>query len=330
VGLTVAVTGPTGDIGRSTVRALEREPEIERIVGMARRPFDPALHGWERTEYVRGDVLDRNSVDRLVEDADVVVHLAFVIFGDREETRRNNLEGSRIVFDAAVGAGAKRLVYTSSVAAYGFHADNPQPLTEDVEARGSGGFYYSAQKAELEGALWEAVEGSSTDAYLFRPCIVAGQDALTVIDQVSSAGPLGLFRRAADSVPGLRFVLPDPGVPFQLVHHDDVASAICAAVLGRGEPGVYNLAGRGTIATADLAHAMGWQPIPFPRRAIKLGASVISRLPLMPAQTQWLKAFSMPVVMDCSKAERLLGWKPRFDTAQTLRETVRGAKSPAR
>jgi UDP-glucose 4-epimerase len=327
VGLTVVVTGPTGDIGRSAIRALEREPEVDRIVGMARRPFDPARHGWKRTEYVRGDILDRASVEQLVEGADVVVHLAFVIFGNRDETRSTNLEGSRKVFEAAVSAGAKRLVYTSSVAAYGFHADNPQPLTEEVEPSGSEGFYYSAQKAELEGALRETVEGSSTDAYVFRPCIVAGEDALTVIEQISTAAPLGFLRRVTDLLPGVPFILPDPGVPFQLVHHDDVARAICAAALGRGEAGVYNLAATGTITTADLAGALGWRSIPIPRQAVKLAAAGVARAPLVPAQMQWLRAFSIPVLMDCSKAARRLDWVPRYDTAQTLQETARGARS---
>src|SRR5918994_2336941 len=144
MGLTVAVTGLTGDIGKPAVRALEESEEVERIVGMARRPFDPAAQGWKRTEYQQGDMLDGASVEALVEGADVVVHLAFVIFGSHDETRKNNLEGSRNVFEAAVAAGAKRLVYASSVAAYGFHADNPQPLTEGVEPRGTQGFYYSA------------------------------------------------------------------------------------------------------------------------------------------------------------------------------------------
>src|SRR5215210_4354068 len=83
MGLTVAVTGPTGDIGRAAVRALERTSEVERIIGMARRPFDASRSGWKRTEYRRGDVLDRDSVDALVAGADVVVHLAFLIFGSR-------------------------------------------------------------------------------------------------------------------------------------------------------------------------------------------------------------------------------------------------------
>src|SRR5918998_251001 len=79
MGLTVAVTGPTGEIGRSAIRALERSDEVQRIVGMARRPFDPAAHGWRKTSYRQGDILDRAAVDRLVRGADVVLHLAFVI-----------------------------------------------------------------------------------------------------------------------------------------------------------------------------------------------------------------------------------------------------------
>src|SRR4051812_31939214 len=98
--LTIAVTGPTGEIGMSAVDALERQPEVERILGMARREFDPAAQGWTKTEYRRGDILDRDAVDALVADADVVVHLAYLIMGSREESRRINLSGTRNVFEA--------------------------------------------------------------------------------------------------------------------------------------------------------------------------------------------------------------------------------------
>ena len=156
---------------------------------MARRPFDPAREGWEKVAYRRGDILDRGSLAALFDGADVAVHLAFAIFGDREETRRVNLEGSRNVFEAAVEAGVRRLVYASSVAAYGFHPENPQPLTEEVPARGSEGFYYSAQKAELEAALDEILAGTEVDAYVFRPCIVAGPRATMLIEQVVEQRP---------------------------------------------------------------------------------------------------------------------------------------------
>ena len=117
-------------------------------------------------------------------EADVVVHLAFMIMGGAQESRAVNLEGSRNVFEATVSAGARRLVYASSVAAYGFHRDNPQPLTEDVAARGTAAHYYSAQKAEVEALLADTLAGSATASYVFRPCIVAGPHAPLLIDSL--------------------------------------------------------------------------------------------------------------------------------------------------
>jgi nucleoside-diphosphate-sugar epimerase len=330
-GLIVAVTGPTGDIGRSVIRALERAPGVGRIVGMARRPFDPAEHGWKRTEYRRGDVLDRDSVDQLVAGADVVVHLAFIIFGSHEETRRINLEGSRNVFEAAVAAGARRLVYTSSVAAYGFHDDNPDLLTEDVPPRGTRDFYYSAQKAELEDLLDGVVSASATDPFVFRPCIVAGRDAPTLVEGFTGQTILGSrvrhLWRALDSAPLIGPVLPDTGTPFQLVHHDDVAAAISAAVTGEGTPGTYNLAAEAPITVRDVAGALGWRSVRIPRPALGALAELLSRAPLVPAQARWINVIRKPVLMDTAKARRELRWRPAHDARQTLRETVTGARA---
>jgi UDP-glucose 4-epimerase len=328
--LTVAVTGPTGDIGKSFVRALERSPKVGRVIGMARRPFDPAAHGWKKTEYRRGDVLDRASVEQLVAGADVVVHLAFLIIGGREETRKVNLEGSRNVFEATLGAGVGRLLYASSVAAYGFHEDNPRRLTEDVPPRGTEQFYYSAQKAELEGLLSDLLDGSSTDAYVFRPCVVAGPDALLMLENIpyvrlGRALP-GPVRRFLEVMPVLKPVIPDPGVPFQLVHHDDVGAALRAAVIGRGEPGVYNLAGGGTLTAADLARELGWYSIPVPELGIDATAEVVGCLPLLPPEAAWINAFRVPVLMDTAKAKRKLGWRPKYTARQTLRQMVSAAR----
>src|SRR3954453_7387292 len=180
-GLTIAVTGPTGEIGRAFLRALERRRDVARVLGMARREFDPRELGLRKTEYRQGDVLDAAAVEELAAGADVLVHLAFIIMGGRDETRRINLAGSRNVFAAA--RKVKRLVYTSSVAAYGFHADNPQPLTEDVAPRGTEGFYYSAQKAELEGLLAGTIDNTGPDVFVFRPSIVAGLRATMLVNQ---------------------------------------------------------------------------------------------------------------------------------------------------
>lgn len=309
---------------------LERRPEVGTVLGMARRPFDPAEEGWTKTTYRRGDILDRGSLAALFDGADVAVHLAFAIFGNHEETRKVNLEGTRNVFEAAIRAGVSRLVYASSVAAYGFHPENPQPLTEAVPTTGTESFYYSAQKAELEDLLDELLVGSSVQAYVFRPCIVAGPRATMLIEQVVGAvragDPVPLLRRGIERLPLVRPVLPDPGVSFQLVHHDDVARAMAAAIVGDGAPGAYNLAGEGVVGLGDVAHALGWRSVPVPSPAVSLGSAAAKRLTFASTKLEWAAALDTPVLMDTEKARRELNWRPEHDALETLEETVVGAR----
>jgi nucleoside-diphosphate-sugar epimerase len=327
----VAVTGPTGDIGRAFMRALERSRDVQAIRAMGRRAVDPEAEGWRKTAYLRGDVLDRTAVDALLAGADAVVHLAFSIMGaGGDDGQRVNLEGSRNVFSAAVAAGVPRLVYTSSVAAYGFHPGNPSPLTESVPPRGTSGHAYSAGKAEVEKLLGDLTRGSATAVYVFRPCIVAGPDALMFISsipyvQLGERMPQALWR-LLDAAPLLKPVIPDNGVSFQLVHHDDVASALRAAALGRGKPGVYNLAGPGTLTMRDLAEDLGWYAVPVPELAVDAAAE-LARLPFVPEKAQWINALRVPVVMDTTKAERELRWRPRYGARETLRATIAEARA---
>jgi nucleoside-diphosphate-sugar epimerase len=319
--LTVAVTGPTGDIGISAVQALEAVPEVERIIGMARRPFDPAPHGWTRTEYLQGDILNRDAVDALVADADVVIHLAFIIMGSREDSAKVNLDGTRNVFEATVAARRpRRLVYTSSVAAYGYHADNPVPITEDVPARGSREHYYSEQKAACEAALAEITGGSPLAVYVLRPCIVAGPKAPALAEAMPWNQLPGPVKRVAQALPLLKPPFPDPGTPLQLVHHDDVAAAIALAATTSAPPGAYNIAGDGVLSMSDVAEALGARPFPLPRAAAAAASEVISRLPFVPSALEWLHVGRTSVVMDTRKARSQLGWAPKYTAAQTLWE----------
>ena len=317
--LTIAVTGPTGDIGISAVKALEREPDVGRIIGMARHPFDPATHGWTRTEYLQGDIVDRDAVDALVADADVVVHLAFVIMGSQEESARVNLQGTRNVFEATVAAARpRRLVYTSSVAAYGYHADNPVPITEDVPPRGSREHYYSAQKAACEAALGEITRGSALEVFVLRPCIVAGPKAPALAEAMPWNQLPGPVKRVAQALPLLRPPFPDPGTPLQLVHHDDVAAAIALAATTSGSPGAYNIAGDGVLSMSDVAEALGARPFRLPHLAATATSEVIARLPFVPSTLEWLHVGRTSVLMDTAKAKSRLGWTPKYTAAETL------------
>jgi UDP-glucose 4-epimerase len=306
-GLRVAVTGPTGDIGRSLLRALEREPGVSEVVTMGRRLFNAAELGLTKTEYHRGDVLDRLAVEELVRDADVVVHLACLAVGDREETDQINLDGSRTVFEAAVEAGASRLVYASR------------------------------QRARVEAALHELLSDSATEAYVLRPGIVAGADALALLQNIPYVALFELVRRyqnpltaavldALERFPNLRPVLPDSGTRFQLIHHDDVAEAFLAAVLGRGEPGIYDLAAPPPLTVRELTGELGWYSFPIPQSAVESLAELITRVPLLPAQAQWIEILRQSMLMDTTKAREKLGFSPRHDGRETLREMVQAAR----
>ena len=333
-GLTVAVTGPTGDLGISVVSALERSRSVKRIVGMARRPFDPADQGWKKTEYREGDVQDDSSVRDVVKGADVVIHLAFSLMGEGARTRAINVDGSRRVFEAAVAAGTQRICYASSVAAYGFHDDNPDWLTEDVPARGTPEHFYSGQKAEVEQVLAETLlRKRKTVAYVFRPCIVAGPRAQMLLEEMpyfrlSEAMP-DAVAALLSSMPMLKPVIPDPGLRFQLVHEDDVASAFLAGVQGKGEPGPYNLAGGGTLTMSDLADALGWYSVPVPELAVDAAAEVVSRIPGIPESVGWIHAVRKPVLMKVGRARKELRWKPEHTSRATLRQLVAARRDGA-
>jgi nucleoside-diphosphate-sugar epimerase len=302
------------------VDALEQNPDVDRIIGMARRSFDPSSHGWAKTSYQQGDILDRDAVDTLVQDADVVVHLAFVVLGSRAEGERVNVAGTRNVFEATVAAKRpRRLVYTSSVAAYGYHVDNPVPLTEQTPVRGSSEHYYSEQKAACETMLAETTDGSSLEVFVLRPCIVAGPKATALADAMPWNQLPDVLRSATEAVPLFRPPFPDPGTPMQLVHHDDVAAAVALAVITSAPAGAYNIAGDGEVSLSDVATALGARPLRIPAATARIASALIARLPFLPSSVEWLHAGRTSVVMDTSKAKRVLGWAARHTSAETLR-----------
>jgi nucleoside-diphosphate-sugar epimerase len=330
--LTVAVTGPTGTFGFGLMPLLQADPRIGRVVGIARRPFDPTEHGWSKLEYRRGDVRDPDALRDAFEGADVVVHLAFMITGtaSRQTIRTINVEGTANAFAAAVAARAQRFVYASSVAAYGFHADNPIGMTEDWPVRPADRLFYAQEKAELERLLLAgAEEHPDIGLYLLRPPIVLGPHAVGAKDvlpaPVAAAGQriLSAVQRAP-----LPILVPALDLPMQFIHEDDVGQALVRCVAADGPPGAYNIAGEGVVTVADVLRELGLTPLPLPE-AVSQGASraaaLIARVPFIPPAAEWIEAASHPVIMDTTKAKRELGWRPRYTGLEALRDTRRSA-----
>jgi nucleoside-diphosphate-sugar epimerase len=324
-GLTVAVTGPTGTFGLALMPLLQHDDGVGRVIGIARRPFDPAARGWTKMEYRRGDVRDADALRTAFDGADVVVHLAFLIVGGgRETTRAINVEGTLNAFRAAAEAGAERFVYASSIAAYGFHRDNPIGMEEDWATRPADRLFYAQEKAELEHLLQEeAAVHPQTSLYLLRPPIVLGPDAVGAKVSIPAAlAPLVHGAGAAlRRLPGLPALVPD--LPLQLIHQDDVAEALRLCVVGAGAPGAYNIAADDVVTGVDVARELGLRAVGFPAGPVAAAARVAARLPYLPSAAQWVEAMSHPAIMDTTKAKTQLGWLPRHSAIDSLRSTFR-------
>ena len=324
-GLVVAVTGPTGTFGFGLVPLLQADDRIDRIIGIARRPFDPAEHGWSKMEYRRGDVRDEAVLKEAFTGADVVVHLAFLIVGgDNETTRAINVDGTLNVFRAAAAAGVTRFVYASSVAAYGFHRDNPVGMTEDWPTRPAQRLFYAQEKAELETLLAdEAAAHHKLALYLLRPPVVLGPHTLGAKELPGPFGPLS--RRLGGRIPRTPVPFPVlvPDLPMQFVHEDDVGQALLQCVVAAGPAGAYNIAGDGVLSAVDVARELGLRPLRLPAGPAQLAARAVAKLPFLPSFASWVEAVSQPAIMDTSRAKNELGWTPRYTGMEALRDALR-------
>lgn len=333
--LTVAVTGPTGTFGFGLLPLLQAEPRVARVVGIARRAFDPTAHGWPKLTYRQGDVRDVDALREAFAGADVVVHLAFMITGtaSAQTIRQINVDGTLNALRAARDAGARRFVYASSVAAYGFHPDNPVGMTEEWPTRPADRLFYAREKAELEQLLAEEADAAGPELYLLRPPIVLGPHAAGAKGALPgpvSAGSrqlLALIGRLPIPVPMLA-----PSVPLQFIHEADVGRALLACVLRAGPPGAYNIAADGVLTGADIVRELGLAPIPLPGRVVHAAARAamsLPRIPGAPPAADWVEALSHPAIMDTAKARRELHWSPRYTAVQALRETLGRKEVPS-
>lgn len=327
-GLVVAVTGPTGTLGFGLIPLLEADERVQRVVGIARRPFDPLEHGWTKLEYRRGDVRDPEALAQAFAGADVVVHLAFLVVGGaRAATHAINVEGTLNAFRAAAEAGARRFVYASSVSAYGFHTDNPVPMSEDWPTRPADRLSYAQDKAELEQLLREeARQHPDVALYLLRPPIVLGPHAMgaKAVGPGSLSALGGALMRAAGRLHAPVLV---PDLSLQFVHEEDVGRALLQCVVAAGAPGAYNVAADDVMTVADVAREVGVVPLPVPAALTRPAARLVMRSPVLPPVAQWVEVLTHPAIMDTALAKDELGWVPVHTARDAVRETLRSGQS---
>lgn len=317
----VAVTGASGNLGTSVLKALAETTEVESLVGLARRRPSVDL---PKVEWVTANVA-HDDLRPAFEGADAVVHLAWAIQPSRDEAllQRVNVEGSRRVLAAAASCGAGAFVYASSVGTYSAvpPADAERRVDESHPATGIETSIYSRQKAEVEGILDEFERGEPAMRVVrMRPALIFKREAASEIRRLF-AGPFfpnAVLRRWRPPV------VPVPtGLRLQCVHADDVGRAFAQAVI-RDVRGAFNVAAEPQLSGADLARIVGGKPIEVSPRALRALAYASWRARLQPTPPGWLDLGMGAPGMDASRARAELGWEPRMSADDTLRELIEG------
>jgi UDP-glucose 4-epimerase len=303
----VLVTGASGLVGRQVLAQLARAPgAIERLVALDLRE-PPAAQRLPPVHYAKGDIRDPE-LAKLFEShgIDTVVHLAAVVTPGRRSSRQREYEidvlGTENVARACVQAGVRQLVYASSGAAYGYHADNPVPLREEHPLRGNEEFAYSWHKRLVEEMLARLREEQPGLAQLiFRPGTILGE---TVASPITA-----LFeQRAIVGVAG-------SDAPFVLIWDEDVAACIAKGIRER-RSGIYNLAGDGALPLREIARRLGKAYLPLPPALL---AGVLRLLQLTglsargPEQVDFLRY--RPVLSN-EKLKREFGFEPTYTSEQ--------------
>ena len=320
----VVVVGASGNVGTSLLRALADDPDVESVLGLARRLPGVAF---PKTEWGQVDVSRTADMAARFDGADAVVHLAWLIQPGRdlETLYATNVEGSRRVFQAAAHAGVPALVYASSVGAY---APGPKDraVDESWPTTGLESSTYSRHKAEVERVLDRVEqEAPSMRVVRMRPGLIFKREAASEIRRLF-AGPLlpsPLVR------PGLIPVVPDdPRLVFQAVHSLDVGEAYRLALKGDAR-GAFNVAADPVLDPPELARTLGARRVRLPGRVLRAGADVTFRLRLQPSEAGWVDmALNVPV-MDVTRAREVLGWRPRYSSVEALRELIDGIRDRA-
>ena len=301
----IFITGVSGYIGQKLLAFLDGKPAVQAVVGIDNR--EPSIRPGKLVFY-RRDVREPMRDILLQHGIDAVVHLAYVVppLHDKSLMEDVNIGGTRNILASCLKSPVKQIVYTSSATAYGFHADNDNPLTEESPLRGNDDFVYSKNKKEIERLFCRfSKDNPGYTVSILRPSFVAGP----VFDN-----PLARHMKK-------RFVLlPSVATPFQYVHEDDLIEIIYL-LLQRRVNGIYNVGAEGTMTFAEMIKLLGNVMVPLPfnimyllnNLAWYLRLSFISEFP-SPA----LNMVRFPWVVSSEKLTAELGYRYKYTTRETF------------
>jgi UDP-glucose 4-epimerase len=305
----VAITGCSSRFAQVLLPLLQQDPEIEQIIGI---DLAPPAATYEKLQFHRQDIR-APGLEKLFASCDCMVHLAFVVTRPYAmplaEAADINLRGTWNACRAAAEAGVRKLIVSSSIAAYGILSDNQEALTETSPLRGLyTTFYYSQHKHANE--IWlDGLQLAFPDLLItrLRPCIVMGPH------QAGAAlllAPNNMHFTTAQSY----------HTRIQFVHEDDLASAFHATVR-HDLPGAYNVVGDGAEPLPKIAQTLGLQVVELPRELLLEQAEKLWKDGLTTAGPEWVSGES-ELICSNQKLKATGYWQPRYSTVEACVATL--------
>jgi UDP-glucose 4-epimerase len=322
----VLVTGASGFLGQGLISQLAQQGDCEAVIAVDVRQV-PAGQRLPGITYLTQDVRDPTLAETVAaQQIDTLVHLAAIVTPGKDANRAFeysvDVEGTRNVLQACVAHGVQHIVVSSSGAAYGYHADNPAWLTEDMPLRGNDSFAYSHHKRLVEEML---AQYRQSQPQLLQTVLRIG----TILGERVNNQITALFEK-----PRL-LAIQGSDSPFVFVWDEDVTGAIVHALSGQAPSGCFNLAGDGALTIFDIAQRLNKRPRVLPAWLLQTALWVGSRLGISqygPEQLDFLRY--RPVLLNTALKTRF-GYTPQKTSAQALdalisaRETLRPIRRPS-
>ena len=307
VSLRVCLTGASGYVGTLLGERLAALPGVF-VTGVDVRPR-PGGPVPVRALDIRDPALAVLLRDQRI---DAVVHLAAVLEPTRDRARDFDIDvnGTRHVIAACVAAGVRHLTVTSSGAAYGYHADNPVPLSEDDPLRGDAAFSYADHKRQVEALLAEARAR--------HPAL--GQLVLRVGPVVGAA-----TRNQITALFHQRVLLAVRGhdAPFAFVWDEDLVTVLAHGV-AHGVTGVFNVAGSGALTLREIGALLGKPVVALPAGVLRAALWAGRRLGVSRYGPEQVRFLQHRPVLSNARLLRDFGVPLRKTAAEAFRTFAEG------
>ena len=297
--MNVLITGAAGYIGHQLVQYLSEKTNYTIIACDIRD--DHPFKTFTNVTYLKMDIRSDDVLRILKESTvDVVVHLASIVTPGKKSNREFEYSvdvlGTKNILEACVQTDVKRIIISSSGAAYGYHPENSNWLTEENPIRGNEEFAYSYHKRLVEEMLAQYRKTHpELEQSIFRIGTILGK---SVRNQITN-----LFDQR------LLFGISGSDSPFVFIWDQDVVRCFAQAIDSE-KTGIFNLAGDGALSINELGTLMAKRVVKIPGALVASGLFVLKRLKLSQYGEEQVRFLKYRPVLSNEKLKKQFGFTP--------------------